>query len=183
MATEPENQAAAPRRFRFGWQHWVFSTAVAIVLLFFAGRSCLDNGVGHRVVCARVAALSPSSGLRIRIGRIEGSIYKNAVLQDVRLYDNKGLFLSSPRVELDWWPFAWLSNRLDIDRFSMATATLHRWPQFKPSVKEGPILPDFDIRLASLRSEAHTSELQSLMRISYAVFCLKKNKNAKKNTT
>src|SRR3546814_18762269 len=28
--------------------------------------------------------------------------------------------------------------------------TLHRWPQFKPSVKEGPILPDFDIRLASL---------------------------------
>src|SRR3546814_4516395 len=28
------------------------------------------------------------------------------------------------------------------------------------------------------RSEEHTSELQSLMRISYAVFCLKKNKNA-----
>src|SRR3546814_5215777 len=27
------------------------------------------------------------------------------------------------------------------------------------------------------RSEEHTSELQSLMRISYAVFCLKKNKN------
>src|SRR3546814_1950742 len=27
------------------------------------------------------------------------------------------------------------------------------------------------------RSEGHTSELQSLMRISYAVFCLKKNKN------
>src|SRR3546814_10895868 len=28
---------------------------------------------------------------------------------------------------------------------------------------------------ARLRSEEHTSELQSLMRISYAVFCLKKN--------
>src|SRR3546814_5159526 len=28
------------------------------------------------------------------------------------------------------------------------------------------------------RSEEHTSELQSLMRISYAVFCLKKKKNA-----
>src|SRR3546814_2061255 len=28
-----------------------------------------------------------------------------------------------------------------------------------------------------IRSEEHTSELQSLMRISYAVFCLKKNKN------
>src|SRR3546814_2589819 len=32
-----------------------------------------------------------------------------------------------------------------------------------------------------LRSEEHTSELQSLMRISYAVFCLKKKKN--KQTT
>src|SRR3546814_9195732 len=30
-----------------------------------------------------------------------------------------------------------------------------------------------------LRSEEHTSELQSLMRISYAVFCLKKNKKHK----
>src|SRR3546814_1005960 len=30
------------------------------------------------------------------------------------------------------------------------------------------------ISLASSRSEEHTSELQSLMRISYAVFCLKK---------
>src|SRR3546814_10558975 len=30
--------------------------------------------------------------------------------------------------------------------------------------------------LAQVRSEEHTSELQSLMRISYAVFCLKKKK-------
>src|SRR3546814_4483725 len=30
---------------------------------------------------------------------------------------------------------------------------------------------------AGQRSEEHTSELQSLMRISYAVFCLKKKKN------
>src|SRR3546814_7609779 len=36
---------------------------------------------------------------------------------------------------------------------------------------------------ARLRSEEHTSELQSLMRISYAVFCLKKKKknHTKKN--
>src|SRR3546814_6792048 len=33
------------------------------------------------------------------------------------------------------------------------------------------------------RSEEHTSELQSLMRISYAVFCLKKKNNHKQTTT
>src|SRR3546814_7803938 len=34
-----------------------------------------------------------------------------------------------------------------------------------------------------IRSEEHTSELQSLMRISYAVFCLKKKKTNKHNKT
>src|SRR3546814_7620255 len=33
------------------------------------------------------------------------------------------------------------------------------------------------------RSEEHTSELQSLMRISYAVFCLKKKQNLYQSTT
>src|SRR3546814_4959371 len=36
--------------------------------------------------------------------------------------------------------------------------------------------PRYDF-CAPPRSEEHTSELQSLMRISYAVFCLKKKKN------
>src|SRR3546814_9783074 len=47
-------------------------------------------------------------------------------------------------------------------------------------------LPPFQRRLAIFaqaalfeRSEEHTSELQSLMRISYAVFCLKKKKETK----
>src|SRR3546814_9947308 len=34
----------------------------------------------------------------------------------------------------------------------------------------------------ALRSEEHTSELQSLMRISYAVFCLKKKTHTQNNT-
>src|SRR3546814_1005966 len=36
------------------------------------------------------------------------------------------------------------------------------------------------LRFCQSRSEEHTSEFQSLMRISYAVFCLKKKKNTKK---
>src|SRR3546814_8615035 len=38
-------------------------------------------------------------------------------------------------------------------------------------------------RYISARSEEHTSELQSLMRISYAVFCLKKKHKTNTNTT
>src|SRR3546814_3086227 len=42
---------------------------------------------------------------------------------------------------------------------------------FEPDDRNRAIL---EKRLAQARSEEHTSELQSLMRISYAVFCLKK---------
>src|SRR3546814_7290918 len=44
---------------------------------------------------------------------------------------------------------------------SVATVSARAWPLWA----------------AARRSEEHTSELQSLMRISYAVFCLKKKKN------
>src|SRR3546814_10751241 len=37
------------------------------------------------------------------------------------------------------------------------------------------------LEIAEARSEEHTSELQSLMRISYAVFCLKKKKQIQNN--
>src|SRR3546814_3577913 len=40
---------------------------------------------------------------------------------------------------------------------------------------------DQALRNDETRSEEHTSELQSLMRISYAVFCLKKKNNRDKN--
>src|SRR3546814_3865423 len=42
----------------------------------------------------------------------------------------------------------------------------------------GRLAPELERhRVQVLRSEEHTSELQSLMRISYAVFCLKKKKD------
>src|SRR3546814_10444801 len=58
---------------------------------------------------------------------------------------------------------------------------LMRHGRGKPSIKQkGEILvllgPLEQECLKFFRSEEHTSELQSLMRISYAVFCLKKQK-------
>src|SRR3546814_3049846 len=43
--------------------------------------------------------------------------------------------------------------------------------------REGMSEPAAFVQEVSARSEEHTSELQSLMRISYAVFCLKKKKH------
>src|SRR3546814_15645692 len=51
------------------------------------------------------------------------------------------------------------------------------WGEIIDCIDEGPGFAIGNIKLERLadRSEEHTSELQSLMRISYAVFCLKKN--------
>src|SRR3546814_2885613 len=59
-----------------------------------------------------------------------------------------------------------VTDRFLVRRFDIAIAdTLHRPRQ---------ALWMIDYLCRRLRSEEHTSELQSLMRISYAVFCLKK---------
>src|SRR3546814_5499615 len=62
-----------------------------------------------------------------------------------------------------WYPASY-ANVLQVTRYMSTIRASRRNP-----AKDG-------IRAQSpSRSEEHTSELQSLMRISYAVFCLKKN--------
>src|SRR3546814_2903409 len=60
-----------------------------------------------------------------------------------------------------WYKNSWITSTKNIDDQSTDFRTA------------------FDKMDDEIRSEEHTSELQSLMRISYAVFCLKKKKNKK----
>src|SRR3546814_13248671 len=53
----------------------------------------------------------------------------------------------------------------------------HAAPSLVSTLRRLALCPDSP---GTGRSEEHTSELQSLMRISYAVFCLKKKKKKKK---
>src|SRR3546814_7370121 len=48
--------------------------------------------------------------------------------------------------------------------------------EFSLAARDAGVQPIIGCQLGIRRSEEHTSELQSLMRISYAVFCLKKKK-------
>src|SRR3546814_2875163 len=53
----------------------------------------------------------------------------------------------------------------------------------KATPSTGMRLRNWMMRRWLMETEEHTSELQSLMRISYAVFCLKKKKNTEHNAT
>src|SRR3546814_5828200 len=61
-----------------------------------------------------------------------------------------------------------------LDHSVVSQQISHEFGSIRPSPAfPPPVCASEDEWGASVRSEAHTSELQSLMRISYAVFCLK----------
>src|SRR3546814_3959885 len=100
----------------------------------------------------------------LRIERGKGGRYRNAMLPD-------GLLL----LLRDWWRAGRQQGILRPDGWlfpGQGTAAHISTRQLYRVVVEAAEAADIDKRVG--RSEEHTSELQSLMRISYAVFCLKK---------
>src|SRR3546814_8922791 len=76
-----------------------------------------------------------------------------------------------------------LVQRRDALRNHGATSHTHRSPRNVVQRRDGGDLVSCRFHFPhSFRSEEHTSELQSLMRISYAVFCLKKKTKTTKHT-
>ena len=81
MAEVAVEQGVEPprRRLRDDWGRRLLNELLALfiaLLLVFAGLLVLlDSAPGHRWIVDRIAALETASGLRIQIGRIDGSIF------------------------------------------------------------------------------------------------------------
>ena len=155
----PEQPAAEPARpVRSRRSRFVRGAARRVAILFVAGIALvlaalvvLDSSLGHRLLADRIAAITPGSGLRIEIGRIDGSIYGAAKLRDIRVSDPEGVFLTVPEAELDWRPLAWLRTGLDVRLLALHRGVLRRAPRLRPSEDpDAPILPNFDIRVDRL---------------------------------
>ncbi|WP_114520560.1 translocation/assembly module TamB domain-containing protein [Altererythrobacter sp. ZODW24] len=129
---------------------WLLRIAVAVAIVIAAGVAVLNSPIGQRFITDQIAKVAPASGLKIKIGRIEGDLYGEAVLHDVVLSDPKGKFLEIPRVELDWRPFNWFTSGLDVRKLVTRRGTLLRLPELNPGDPDAPILPDFDIRIDRL---------------------------------
>src|SRR3546814_9851892 len=79
--------------------------------------------------------------------------------------------------------YTWIDLRIPETQpvLLVVAETMERRTELANDIIKGVIIPQFVVLPVAvllvwfgLRSEEHTSELQSLMRISYAVFCLKK---------
>src|SRR3546814_5617474 len=87
---------------------------------------------------------------------------------DLRRSPAAHLSRSSPERE----PWRWVPRRTELVAASTAIWQPPSVMPSRPRLKPAGMLPA-SICLMTSRSEEHTSELQSLMRTSYAVFCLK----------
>src|SRR5690349_19125292 len=142
------------RRLRPDWKRRLLNELLALfvaLLFLLAGLLVLlDSAPGHRWIVDQIAGLETASGLRIQIGRIDGSIFGKSQLRNVRVSDSRGIFLTSPNIKLDWAPGAWLDNKLSVDSLTAERVNLVRLPKLKPTTKKGPILPGFDIHVGEL---------------------------------
>jgi len=160
MATEPPPEAVEPAPEQVvverppAWQRVVKWGAIAIgSLALLAGLLVIgiNTQPGRNFVAQQLSKLTLASGLNFRIGRIDGSLYGALVLRDVEVRDSQGVFATSKEVALDWRPFAYLRNHVDIRSLTSPEVKLLRLPALKPSTDpSGPLLPDLDIDIARL---------------------------------
>ena len=144
------------RRYRVKrhWSRRLLSELLAFFVVLLAaavvGLIVLDTAPGHRFIVDRIGQLETASGLRFRIGRIEGSIFGETRLRNVAVLDQRGVFVTSPQIEVDWTPGRWLRNSLYLERIEADRLTLHRLPQLKRTGRRGPLLPKFDIHISEM---------------------------------
>ena len=112
----------------------------------------LDSDAGRRFIITQIEKYEFENGMKIGIGRLDGSIYGAMVVRDFSLSDPRGVFLASPEVRVDWRPFAYFWNHVDVRSATAKLMTLQRLPELKPVPDKGePLLPDIDIDVAALR--------------------------------
>ncbi|MBU6267480.1 MAG: translocation/assembly module TamB domain-containing protein [Sphingomonadales bacterium] len=160
---EPPVQAPAPpppARQRPRWRRLAVKYLLAVPLLALAllalAVAMLDTGIGHRMIADTLAQWEARNGLWVTVGRIEGSIFRRALLQNVAVADSRGVFLRLPQVRLDWRPLDWFARGLDVRELASQRGVLLRVPALRAAEPTTSVLPDFDVRIDRLAIERLT---------------------------
>ncbi|MGZ3172024.1 MAG: translocation/assembly module TamB domain-containing protein [Croceibacterium sp.] len=127
---------------------WAGRLVVVLLALLAAAVLYLNTGSGRQFIVNQIAKVAPASGLKVSVGRIEGSVLWNATLYDVKFRDAGGrLFLTVPAVELNWRPYKFPFSGLDVRALVLHHGTLYAKPKLVPGNPNAPTLPNFDIRV------------------------------------
>ncbi|MBN8815028.1 MAG: translocation/assembly module TamB [Sphingomonas sp.] len=150
-ADAPETVVVVRRPLWQSITRWVAIVLLGIAALLLAVYVLLDTAPGHRFIVSRLAAYTTETGLNIKVGRIKGSIYNRMELVDLRVSDTKGVFLTAPSAVIDWHPFQFFWNHIDVNSMEAPLVTMTRAVDLKPSDPNAPLLPDIDIDIDRLK--------------------------------
>ena len=125
---------------------------VFVALAVVAGLGFLNSDAGREFVVRQLPLYAPKSGLTVRAGRIEGSIFGRAIIHDLELGDPQGVFARAPVATLDWRPVELIDNLLSVRELDVPEVDVLRRPALRPS-GDKRILPDIDIVVGKLNVE------------------------------
>ena len=110
----------------------------------------VGNTVSGRVQIEKLVARL--TGGTVLLSGLAGSFPSHLTLEELKLSDEGGVWLTAKKIELDWTPLSYLEGRLQIDRLRAASVAMERLPRSSstaPSTGEASI-PKIDVASATL---------------------------------
>jgi len=155
MDTDTENPAP---RARPVWVRVLRAGAVAlaaVVVLVAALVLAINTGPGRGFLVRQIGKLELESGLRVRMERIDGSLYSRFTIRNLVLFDLDGPFLAIPAVTVDWKPGPLVRKHVVVRWAHAPEITLSRLPRLNPTPPEPdqPLFPDIYATLDDLTAE------------------------------
>ncbi len=155
-AAQPDAERPAKRPRRPVWPRvlgWVVGVLVALVALVAIAAVAIDTAPGHRLLVRIIEKQRPANGLTIRIGRLDGSIYKRLTVRDLAVGDLRGVFATSSSITLDWRPLELLHKHVLVEALASPRIEVLRAPALRkgpPPKPNQPLIPDIHLTLNRL---------------------------------
>jgi len=123
---------------------------MALLLVLVIGTILLvgNTSAGRVQIEKLVARLT---GGNVQLSGLAGAFPRHMTLEELKLQDAAGVWLTAKKIELDWTPWAYLEGRLQIDRLLVASVDMERLPQSSSTTASHgePSIPRIDVAQAS----------------------------------
>jgi translocation and assembly module TamB len=107
-----------------------------------------NTSAGRAQIEKLVARLTSGN---VQLSGLAGSFPSHLTLEELKLKDAAGVWLTAQKIELDWMPWDYLEGRLQINRLQVASVDMERLPQGSSTPSQGEVsIPRIDVAQASI---------------------------------
>lgn len=153
---QPPETIVVVKKRGIGWRiaKWTGIVLATIVALLAAFLLWLNTDSGRGWIVERINELEFASGLKIKIDRIDGSIWSEMTVHGLTLSDSEGEFFTAEQAAVDYSPLSYLrGSHIDIASLAIPRARLARTPALRSTSTDpnAPLIPDLLLDIHALR--------------------------------